>query len=186
MGGCLEGPRPRPPRLLAQAKASTGIPRPHAQVLADTVRGGAGGGNNGPLEMCTPLATRRCTWVPVNVCPTQPYLNISVTSPLASATRTGKPIQAGTRYRRAGCEERGWSGSAARTPAQGHAQHPDPLLGLTVGQLVLAQVGRANQWLDRNPGLLDSQTRAAPPWAANTKKLKDTGLQGVPGVWLAV
>lgn len=26
-----------------------------------------------------------------------PYLNISVTSPLASATRTGKPMQAGTR-----------------------------------------------------------------------------------------
>lgn len=26
-----------------------------------------------------------------------PYLNISVTSPLASATKTGKPMQAGTR-----------------------------------------------------------------------------------------
>ena len=37
-----------------------------------------------------------------SVCSIPPYLNISATSPLASATRTGKPMQAGTRYRRAG------------------------------------------------------------------------------------
>lgn len=35
------------------------------------------------------------------------HLNISVSSPLNSATMTGKPTQAGTRYSRAGCGRTG-------------------------------------------------------------------------------
>lgn len=37
--------------------------------------------------------------------PADAHLNISVTSPFAKATRSGKPMHAGTRYRRAGCRE---------------------------------------------------------------------------------
>lgn len=35
--------------------------------------------------------------------PADAHLNISVTSPFAKATRSGNPMHAGTRYRRAGC-----------------------------------------------------------------------------------
>lgn len=51
-----------------------------------------------------PLVACGCTCAMRISAPVPSYLNISVTSPLASATRTGKPMQAGTRYRRAGCE----------------------------------------------------------------------------------
>lgn len=37
--------------------------------------------------------------------PADAHLNISVTSPFAKATRSGNPMHAGTRYRRAGCQE---------------------------------------------------------------------------------
>lgn len=88
-----------------------------------------------------------------NVYPLPPYLNISVTSPLASATRTGKPMQAGTRYRRAGCKKtQGSEPMLGRAPAQGYAHHSTPFLCMT--GTVIAQVHRESQWLGLNLGLL--------------------------------
>lgn len=115
--------------------------RPGTHVLAERTRGGAGGRNNVPLETCISSPGRLCelpAGAPVPCrCPPPalPYLNISVTSPLASATRTGKPMQAGTRYRRAGCERtRATDQLLGSIPAQGHAHHSNPLQGVTDGQ----------------------------------------------------
>lgn len=95
---------------------------------------------NVPLEMCTNSPSRLHqlpTGAPVSckcLPPAPSYLNISVTSPLANATRTGKPIQAGTRYKRAGCKR-------------------------TQGGEVMLGRATASQWLGLNPGLSTPRPR---------------------------
>lgn len=114
---------------------------------------------NVPLEMCTNSPSRLHqlpTGAPVSckcLPPAPSYLNISVTSPLANATRTGKPIQAGTRYKRAGCKR-------------------------TQGGEVMLGRANASQWLGLNPGLSTPRPRMFfPGWGwrgGGGKKPKET------------
>ena len=142
VGAALKAPRPFPPLATGPRKGSAGA---HRHPRADT-KGKAGGVNSVPPEART-HSPHRLRQLPAvlgrPLLPAPSYLNISVTSPLASATRTGKPIHAGTRYRRAGCE-RTKAGEAmlGRAPTQGRAHHPNSLLGVTEGQ-----VHEASQWL---------------------------------------
>lgn len=113
---------------------------------------------NVPLETCTNSPGRlhqlpagapvSCKRLP----PAPSYLNISVTSPLTSATRTGKPIQAGTRYRRAGCKR-------------------------TQGGEVMLGRATASQWLGLNLGLLTPRPRLLFP-GREGKKPKETQVCG--------
>lgn len=146
-GSCLARPEALPSPGSGPQKGSCGAHRPGTHLLVERARGGAGGGNNVPLETCTNSSTG-C--LQVHLCKRllpAPYLNISVTSPLASATRTGKPMQAGTKYRRAGCKRKQavrqcWAGYLLR------ATHP--FLGMT--GTATAQVHRASQCLGLNLG----------------------------------
>lgn len=118
---------------------------------------------NVPLEMCTNSPSRLHqlpTGAPVSckcLPPAPSYLNISVTSPLANATRTGKPIQAGTRYKRAGCKR-------------------------TQGGEVMLGRATASQWLGLNPGLSTPRPRMFFPgrgWrGGGGKKPKETQVCG--------
>lgn len=115
--------------------------RPGTHMLAERTRGGLVAGTMFPWRrvQAVPAGPTSCLQVHLGQCgrppPALPYLNISVTSPLASATRTGKPMQAGTRYRRAGYERiEAGDKMLYRVPAQGHAHHSNPLLGATEGQ----------------------------------------------------
>lgn len=99
-----------------------------------------------------PPAACGCTCVMQASAPTPSYLNISVTSPLASATRTGKPIQAGTRYRRAGCKR-------------------------TQGGEVMLGRATTSQWLGLNPGLPTPRPKLLFP-GREGKKPKETQVCG--------
>ena len=136
VGAALKAPRPFPP-------LATGPQRvcwcPWAWHPCVDAKGKAGGVKSVPLQACTHSPHRLRQQPAVlgrPLLPAPSYLNISVTSPLASATRTGKPIHAGTRYRRAGCE-RTKAGEAmlGRAPTRGRAHHPNSLLGVTQGQV---------------------------------------------------
>lgn len=65
---------------------------------------------NPSLQLCPGLGTsarftRSNATGKTALSPAEAHLNISVTSPFAKATRSGNPMHAGTRYRRAGCQE---------------------------------------------------------------------------------
>lgn len=110
-----------------------------------------------------------------NVCPLPPYLNISVTSPLASATRTGKPMQAGTRYRRAGWKKtQGGEAMLGRALAQGYAHHSTPFLGMTGSGRPGSQSKLVTGPEPRAP---DSQTRAASPWQGRQETQRNESMQ---------
>lgn len=146
-GSCLERPEALPSPGSCPQKGSCGAHRPGTHLLVERARGGAGGGNSVPLETCT-NSSAGCLQVHLCKRPLPaPYLNISVTSPLARATRTGKPMQAGTKYSRAGCKRT----QAVRQCWAGHllsATHP--FLGRT--GTAAAQVHRASQCLGLNLG----------------------------------
>lgn len=106
---CLERPGALAPLAPGPEKGSCWCPQvmhPHA--------GGKGEGRGRWWEQCSldtcensPGRLRRLPAGEPGPCeglPRPAHLNISVTSPLTRATRTGKPMQAGTRYRRAGCK----------------------------------------------------------------------------------
>lgn len=137
-GGCLESPKAVPtPGYYWPTEGFCWCP--WAWHPCADAKGKAAGANSVPPEACTHSPHRLRQQPAVLGRPPLPapsYLNISVTSPLASATRTGKPIHAGTRYRRAGCE-RTKAGEAmlGRAPAQGRAHHPNSLLGVTQRQV---------------------------------------------------
>lgn len=135
-GGCLESPK--------------ALPSPSSPRFTAGERGEGWGwwwaqrspGDVHQQPWQAPPAACRCTCAMQMSAPA-PYLNISVTSPLASATRTGKPMQAGTRYRRAGWKKtQGGEAVLGRALAQGYAHPSTPFLGMTGA--VAAQVHRAS------------------------------------------
>lgn len=164
MGAVWRGPGLCPPMAPGSQKGSCWCPQarhPHAS--------GKGKGWGWQWEKCSPGDVyKQLHWLPAGVpvpCKRLPlvtsYLNISVTSPLASATRTGKPMQAGTRYRRAGCKRtQGSEAMLGQTPARAMPIIP-PFPGHDRDSYFPGS--QSESVAGPGSGAPDSQTRAVPP-----------------------